>query len=293
MGNIIKKSDVQKIYPVRDTRSHKGQNGRMLIIGGSINYFGAPILAGLGALGSGADLVHLLVPECNFDVSRGFYADFIVKKYPGERINSATFDAASDFFEKVDCILIGPGVSENEESLQVITKIVKNAPCQIVLDAEAIPAIAQLGLPATGENPEDRARKLTITPHRGEMDEITEGSLPDDPFAQNQMVTDFAQKWGVTILLKNPHDIIAAPGKPTRTNETGNAGMTVGGSGDVLAGFTASLIAQHCAPYDACQCAAFLYGLAGDNLFNAKGYNFTATDLALELPYTIKSVIGR
>jgi len=183
MMNIIKKSEIVKIFPQRNPNSHKGQNGRVLIIGGSLDYFGAPILAALGAYGGGADLVYLLVPECNFEVSRSFYPDFIVRKYPGNFVNSRALDAAQELLPKVDCVLIGPGVSENPESLRVITRIIQKAECQAVLDAEAIPAMAELGLPseagakAGAENPP----RFTITPNRAEMDEITEGSLPHDP----------------------------------------------------------------------------------------------------------------
>lgn len=271
------------MYPRRDPRSHKGQNGRVFIIGGSIDYFGAPILAGLGALGSGSDLVYLLVPECNFEVNRSFYPDFIVRKYPGNYINSRTLDHITELLEKVDALLIGPGVSEDPESLRIITKIIQKTECQIILDAEAIPAIAQLGFPHN--------KNITITPHQGEMDQITEGNLPEKEEELEKVVADFAEKWGVTILMKGPRDIIASPGKPTRLNITGNAGMTVGGTGDILAGIVASLISQRAAPYEACQSAAFLNGLAGDMLYRHKGYNFIATDVALELPYTIHSVI--
>lgn len=288
MGREIKKSEVAKMFPRRDPNSHKGQNGRVLIIGGSLNYFGAPVLAGLGALGSGADLVYLLVPECNFDVSRSFYPDFIVRKYPGNFVNSRTLDSAVELLPNVDAVLMGPGVSEDPESVRIIARIIQKAQCHVVLDAEAIPAIAQLGLQTSNE----KNHHLTITPHRREMDEITEGALPDDPEELEKIVTDFAHKWGITILMKGPHDIIASPHQTTRVNTTGNAGMTVGGTGDVLAGLTASLISQRISPYEACQCAAFLNGAAGDNLYRQKGYNFMATDVALELPYTIHGIIG-
>lgn len=292
MPSPIKKSEVTKLFPRRDAHSHKGQNGRVLIIGGSLDYFGAPILAGLGALNSGADLVHLLVPECNFEVSRSFYPDFIVRKYPGNFLNSRAVDIAADMLAKTDCVLIGPGISEDPESLRVITRIIQKSACPVVLDAEAIPAIAQSGLPNNVSlSLSKTTARLVITPNRAEMDEITEGKLPDDPDEEAKLVEDFANRWGVTILLKKPQDLITAPGKPLRINETGNAGMTVGGSGDVLSGFVASLIAQGMESYDACICAAFLFGLTGDNLFRQKAYNFTATDLALELPYTIKNTI--
>lgn len=292
MASTIKKSEVFKNFPRRDPDSHKGQNGRVLVIGGSIHYFGAPILAGLGAFGCGADLVYLLVPECNFEVSRSYYPDFIVRKYTGNFINSRTMDVLPELLQKVDCILIGPGVSEELESLRVITRIIEKAQCPVVLDAEAIPAIAQFGLPVPDVDGKLPQPRFTITPNRTEMDEITEGALPDDPEEELRVIEDFAKKWNVNILLKKSRALIVSPDLPTRLNETGNAGMTVGGSGDVLAGVVASLIAQKLRPYEACQCAAYLLGAAGDNLYKQKGYAFTATDLALELPYTIHSIVN-
>lgn len=285
--SVIKKSEVARMYPRRDPHSHKGQNGRVLIIGGSLDYFGAPILAGLGALGGGADLVYLLVPECNFDVSRSFYPDFIVRRYPGNFVNSRALDHAAELLANTDAVLIGPGMGADPESIRVTGRIIQKAACPVILDAQAIAAIAQLGLP---DAQMARPSPIVITPHRGEMDEITQGSLPDDSEELEKTVTDFARQWDITILLKGPRDIIASPHQPTRVNDTGNAGMTVGGSGDVLAGLTASLIAQHIAPYDACQCSAFCNGAAGDALLRQKGYRFMATDIALELPYTMSNL---
>lgn len=290
MGNPIKKSEVIKMFPRRDPFSHKGQNGRLLIIGGSIDYFGAPVLAGLGALNSGCDLVYLLVPECNFEVSRSFYPDLIVRKYVGNYVNTRTIDAATGLLPKVDCLLIGPGVSEDPESARVIARIIQKSNCPVVLDAEAIPAIAHLGLLSPELKPVNLP-SITITPNRAEMDEITQGILPEDPVEEERITEDFAKKWGVTILLKKPHAIIASPDYETRENHTGNAGMTVGGSGDVLSGFVSSLIARRTIPYDACICASFLLGTTGDALYKQKGYNFTATDLTLELPYTIHGTV--
>lgn len=284
----LKKSEIIKLLPSRDPYSHKGDNGRVLIIGGSLDYFGAPLLSASAALHSGADLVYLLVPECNFEVSRSFYPDFIVRKYPGTFLNNHAFAPAQELLKKSDCVLIGPGISEHPQSTKTITDIIKKTSCPIVLDAEAIPAIAEFGLPEnrTGLPP------ITITPHHGEMDELVEESLPQDREELALLVEDFAQKWNVTILLKGPHDLIVAPDHETRDNATGNQGMTVGGTGDVLAGLVASLIAQGASSYEAALCTAFINGTAGDRLYEKKGFNFIASELALELSHTIKALIG-
>ena len=202
MSSVIKNRKSQN-FPHRNPKSHKGDNGRVLIIGGSVNYFGAPVLAGLGALNSGADLVYLLVPECNFDVSRSFYPDFIVRKYPGNFLNSRVLDNISELLDKVDAVLIGPGLSEEVEILRTVTLIIKKAKCPIILDAEAIPAIAQLGLIGDKTGYHENLPEIIITPHRNEMNELLEGeTLPEDTEEQIKAVEDFAKKWNVTVLLK-------------------------------------------------------------------------------------------
>lgn len=285
MGEVIKKSEVRKLFPRRDCDSHKGQNGRLLIIGGSEDYFGAPILAGLGALGSGADLAYLLVPECNFDVSRSFYPDFIVRKYPGHFINNRVLDVAGEILAHVDAVLSGPGIGKASENKTVIERLIQRSECPVVLDAEAIQAVQNADMKKAGKS-------VTITPHHGEFKELVGQNLPEDFNELKRLVEETANRLGVTILLKGPASIISGQERQTRVNITGNAGMTVGGSGDVLAGLVTSLIAQKLAPFDACACASFLLGATGDNLYRQKGYNFTATDLALELSYAIHSIVS-
>lgn len=283
--NLIKKSEIAKLLPSRRSDSHKGENGRLLIIGGSIEFFGAPILSALAALNSGADLVHLLVPECNFDVSRTFYPDFIIRRYPGTHINSRTYDAALEILDKFDAILIGPGMGADAESVRVVARILQKARCPVVLDAEAIQAVAHLGLPT-----ENETARFTITPHSGEISQFISSPLPQDVQSRCELMQELAQQWRMTILLKGQFDVISSCDKTTRVNETGNPGMTVGGTGDVLAGCVASLIAQHVDPYDACLTAAFAVGTAGDSAAKSKGFHFTASDVAHELPFTFKTL---
>ena len=123
----IKKADVAKMLPRRESSSHKGQNGRVLVVGGSIDYYGAPVLSGLGALYSGADLVYLYVPECNFECTRSLYPDFIVKKYPGEYLTERYAEQIINFGkEKCDSVLIGPGLTDNEKVMLAVQEIVEN-----------------------------------------------------------------------------------------------------------------------------------------------------------------------
>lgn len=286
MIHDIKSSDIRKIYPRRDSMSHKGMNGKVMIVGGSIDYYGAPVLSGLGALYGGADLVYLFVPECNFDVSRSLYPDFIVRSFPGEYLDMKAVQPILDFSRKCDSILLGPGLGEREETFEALLSIVKNLDIPTVLDSEAIQVfqkIKEVPLP----------QKVVITPHHNEFEKLTgkdikiSGSLSGKIVLLRTLATDLK----INILLKGPQDLIASEEGEMLLNSTGNAGMTVGGSGDVLSGFVASLIAQGSSPFAASQAAVYLLCKAGDNLFKQKGYNYSASDLAFEIPYTVKSIL--
>lgn len=288
---ILKKSHVKKMLPVRHPDSHKGENGRIVIIGGSLEFFGAPILAGLGALYSGADLVTLVVPECNFEVSRTFYPDFIVRKYGGNHLNLRALDVIHPLLDIADSLIIGPGLTQNEEIFHALSKILDRAKQPVVLDADALPAILMT-------KPKE-ARPLVITPHVAEFNELIDENfsydLPEDE--KIGLLKKYAEKWNVTFLLKGPRDYIFPSPREKNSlaslgavNQTGNAGMTVGGTGDVLAGMVGSEIAQGASPFEACCIAAYVNGAAGDVLEKNKGFAFSATDIALELPYIIKSL---
>lgn len=273
------------MLPSRDPDSHKGENGRVLIIGGSIDYFGAPILAGLGSLYSGADLTSLLVPECNFDVSRSFYPDFIVRKYNGNVLNFRSFEPATELLGNVDAVLMGPGLSKDAEAIRSCEKFLQRIELPVVVDADAL-----LSIPSAESKSH---RPLIITPHLGEFNNLIEEEItkatPEEEI--EKLLQKYAKQWNAIILLKGVMDRIAAPNEEIYLNVTGNAGMTVGGTGDVLAGLVTSLIAQGLAPFTAACAAAFINGLAGESLFKQKGYAFSATDLALELPYTLHEIL--
>ncbi|MBP9718208.1 NAD(P)H-hydrate dehydratase [Candidatus Gracilibacteria bacterium] len=280
-SNTFSLDEFRKHLPKRQSDSHKGDNGRVLIIGGSREYYGAPILAGLSALGSGADLVYLLVPECNFEVTRGFYPDFIVRSYPGDALNENAIEPAFELLKKVDAVLIGPGIGKGADRLKVVEEIIADAACPIILDAEAI-AIAK----ECGKNPDPR-RCFMITPHGKELEPLLDVHLPEDNDGRKKIIDAFAKQYGITVLLKGSHDLIASPDEKVITNTTGNAGMTVGGTGDALAGCAASFAAQHMPLHYAAACAAFIIGTTGDELYKTKGSYFIASDVALELPYML------
>lgn len=283
MVKEIKTGDVRKIFPRRDPMSHKGMNGIVMVVGGSIDYYGAPVLSALGALYGGADLVYLFVPECNFNVCRSLYPDLIVRSFPGDYLDMKAVAPVCDFAKVCDAVLIGPGLGENEATMDALLKIVKDLEIPTVLDASAIQVFQKI---------KDVPRQqIVLTPHHNEFETLTgkdikvNGSLSHKIVLLRTLATDLK----INILLKGPQDLMASEDGEVTANNTGNAGMTVGGSGDVLSGLITSLIAQGAAPYHACQIGAFTAGKAGDELYRTKGYAFSASDIAFELPYIIKS----
>jgi ADP-dependent NAD(P)H-hydrate dehydratase / NAD(P)H-hydrate epimerase len=285
MANMVKEvktGDVKKLFPKRDSASHKGMNGRVMIVGGSKEFYGAPILSALGALYGGADLVYLFVPECNFNVSRSMYPDLIVRSYPGDYFDLKAVTPVLDFSRNCDSILLGPGMGERDATYDALLKIVKGLDIPTVLDAGAIQTFQKIK--------EVPRQQIVLTPHHNEFETLTgkdikiSGTLSSKVVLLRTLATDLK----INILLKGPADIIASEAGEIVSNTTGNAGMTVGGSGDVLSGFLTSLIAQGAGPFPACQIAAHLLGKAGDDLMKQKGFAFSASDLAFELPYVLK-----
>lgn len=274
-------ADIKRLLPVRRSDSYKGQNGRVGIIGGSREFFGAPILSALGALGVGADLVTLFVPACNFDGTRSYYADFIVVDYPGTYFTAEALPVIEKHLERLDALVIGPGLGYRDETVDLINSFLQSSKVRtlpVVLDADAIHAV-----------PVDHPN-LTITPHAHEFANVSRQTVPVLPQERIDLIKTKAIEWHCTILFKSPVDIIANPDGECVLNETGNAGMTVGGTGDVLAGMVGGLLAQHCDPFAASKVAAYISGATGDHLFKKKGYGFTASDVALTLAETVHAL---
>jgi NAD(P)H-hydrate epimerase len=261
-------------------------NGKVLIVGGSIEYYGAPLLSALGALYSGSDLVNIFVPESNFDVSRSLYPDFIVKKFPGQWLTHTGVREILEFSNKCDSILIGPGISDREVTVRAILELIEGLQIPTVLDSTAIDVLKHVK-----EVP--LSQPIVVCPHKNEFENLTRKQIKDlgDDEEMVKFVRTIATEMKINILLKSPMDIIASSEGDIVFNKTGNAGLTVGGSGDVLAGVITSMIAQGATPFEACQIAAFLIGYTGDYLYKQKDYCFSATDLALELPFTIRQIL--
>jgi len=267
----------------RRAGSHKGDNGRVLVIGGSSEFHGAPLLCSLGALYSGCDLVTLYAPEPVAEVARSFSPDLVVRAYAGEHLNQDAVGKAVELLQKQDVVVLGPGMGVAEETGMSVNTLLASTPIPAVIDADALKVVDKEVIRGL--------RRAVLTPHAHELELLTGEQLPSNLEERREAVLTWAGRLGSVILLKAGTDIIAGGDGKWRLNETGNAGMTVGGTGDVLAGMVASFMAQGMEGFEAACCAAFVNGAAGDRLHSFKGFGFTASELAKELPYTIKSLI--
>ena len=259
------------LYPRPRAESHKGQNGSLLIVAGG-PFTGAPALVAMGALGMGADLVHIATPALAAQIVAGYSPNFIVHPLVGHRLLNEDVEVILELASKANAIAIGPGLGDSPGTLASVRSLVKSIDLPVVFDADAIRAI--------GQEPTILAKKRAVaTPHAREFTLLTGKALPEPLEERAKMVQEAAKLLGITVLLKGHVDIVS-DGTRTKFNYTGNAGMTVGGTGDVLCGAVGGLLSKGAAPFDAARIAAFSNGYAGDLAYKEKSYGLTATDVA-------------
>jgi len=250
----------------REQDSHKGNSGRVLVIGGGA-YYGAPGLAAMAALRTGADIVTVAVPENVADTVASFSSNLIVVALSGKRLNPQNLPVLQGLIASHDVTVIGPGIGRDAGTLETVEQLLTFCE-KAVVDADAL---FDLNLPVKSEG------KFILTPHSAEFSRLSGMAVPQALDEKKDIVQKFAGEKHVTVLLKGKVDIIS-DGKVTRLNRTGNAGMTVGGTGDVLTGITGALFALNDAMY-AASCAVFISGGAGDLAFEENGSGLLATDI--------------
>ena len=254
----------------RAAESHKGDHGELLVIGGG-PYTGAPALTGQAALRAGADLVHVACPESVAPQVQGYSENLIVHPLAGELVTRSVVDDLLTQAAAVDAVVCGPGLGDSESTRAAVGAFLEHYDGQAVVDADALSVVPEADTGAT----------LVCTPHHGELAGMG-GPRADDREQLADRVADFAADLGHTLLVKGAHDIIS-DGEVTRINRTGNPGMTVGGTGDVLAGVVGALLATE-EPRSAAAVGAYVTGRAGDLAADAVGDSLVATDLLDRLP---------
>ena len=290
-------------YPKPKVDSHKGDNGRVLVIGGG-PYIGAPALSALAALRTGSDLVFILTPKKAAKAITSFSPLWITPEKLAketarlspnlivgelkdeEKLILEDIEKIEDYLLKVDTVVIGPGLGSNKKTKEAIEKIILKCAKRgkhLVIDADAIQVV--------GKKPSIvKYTETVLTPHAGEFKELTNVKLDDNLGNRKKKIEQWAKKLDVTILLKGPTDIISN-GKQTKLNNIHNPAMTVGGTGDVLAGIVGSLLSKGIESFNAARIGAFLNGSAGNSAFEKKSYGLIATDIIEEIPNILKKYL--
>ncbi len=278
--------DVESINKNRPLESHKGDFGRLLIIGGSETYVGAPAMAGLAALRTGLDLAFIASPEKTAYSISSISPNLITLKLKGEYVSTKNLDQLKISLEKTNAILLGPGLDLHKETIEAISKLINvlnRLKKPTLIDADAIKIIGMEKIKI--EFP------VVLTPHSGEFEVLIGSKISKNFNSRINEVKDLAKRINGTIILKGNIDIIS-DGKNIRLNRTGNPGMTVGGTGDVLSGIVGCLLAQGNDPFNSAVAGAFINGTAGDFAVEEKGFHIVPMDLIDQIPIVMNNPMG-
>ena len=270
--------DVSLVTKTRPSESHKGDFGRLLVVGGSEVFSGAPTLVSLAALRTGVDIVYLAAPAKTAQAISSISPNLITLKLEGEHLNPSDLPVLKSYIEMSDAVAFGPGIglhSETKEFVKVFIDAVESVGKPLLLDADGLKAFAEFKRMLT--------IPLILTPHAGEYAIIAGKKLPESLSERATEVQKTATELGAVMLVKGPVDIIS-DGRRVKLNFTGNPGMTVGGTGDVLSGIVGAFLSQRIDPFEASVAGAFVNGAAGDFVFEDIGFHMVATDLIDWIP---------
>jgi ADP-dependent NAD(P)H-hydrate dehydratase len=273
--------DIAAASKPRRLNSRKGENGVVLVVGGSWLYHGAPLLASLAAMRAGVDLVYLAVPEKIATAIRSYTPSIIVLPLTDYKLTPRSAVRIAEVVDGITALTVGPGLARgSEKGIIELLENIRGAGVPAVLDATALfPEVLNT---VSG-------RDVVLTPHAGEFRRLFGIELGSSVEERVEKVREMCQRYNVTVLLKGVVDVIS-DGKEVVLNRKSweAAGMTVGGTGDVLAGLTAGLLAHGAKPFEAAVAGARVNGLAGVNAVRRKGFHITPEDVIEELPNVLK-----
>jgi ADP-dependent NAD(P)H-hydrate dehydratase / NAD(P)H-hydrate epimerase len=288
--NLITAREVAPLIGPRPPAANKGSFGHVLVLGGSLGKSGAAAMAGMAALRAGAGLSTVATAKSVLASVAGFHPELMTEPLPETRAQSISVAAlarAETLVKGKTVLALGPGVSRNPETAKFVRGILKKSKLPTVLDAD--------GLNAFEGHAGELKRKtgaLVLTPHPGEMARLIASTVPAVQHDRLNVARTFAQQHGLILVLKGHRTLIAQPDGTVWVNTTGNPGMATGGTGDILTGMVAGLIAQYPDRVAAAVIAAVhLHGLAGDVARESMGeQSLIATDLLTALPEAFRRV---
>ena len=286
---IIESLDIisaNKLLPKRDINGNKGTFGKVLLICGSKNMVGCCALATEGALRSGAGLVTLAFPDCLYTALTSRLTENLFLPLSTNNdgcISSDSINTLSKACKNSDVIMVGCGLGTSESVKELIKALVTENEKPLIMDADALNCLSEFNDILLNKKCE-----ILLTPHPGEMSRLCGLSVADIEENREEIIVDFCKTYKVNVLLKG-HETCITDGEKGYLNRTGNPGMAVGGSGDVLAGIIVSLLGQKIPPLEAAAVAAWLHGTAGDICAGEIGqYGMLPTDMVNALPRLLK-----
>lgn len=258
---LIAADDLRPLMPRRSRSSHKGTYGTVLVIAGARGYAGAAALASMAAIRAGAGLVHVVTPRSVAGAVAVMVPEAMVHPVAETDSGSIAMTAwpeVEQFAGRATSVLIGPGLTMHEAGGLVLRRVL-SLPLPVVLDADALSALAKdLGVLR------GRVAPTVLTPHPGEMARLLGTNTLDVQASRMEAVRSAASSSKAVVVLKGAGTLVHTEGRPVHVNLTGNPGMATGGSGDVLSGLVAGLLACRSASFDAARLAVYLHGIAGD-----------------------------
>ena len=281
MKKNLSPSIVKKFIPARKSTSRKGDNGIVLVVGGSYIYHGAPILSSLAALRCGTDLVYTSVPKINVAPTRAISPNLIVIPLVDQKLTRGAVNKLVGAIPRnLDSATIGMGLAIQEKNaLLNLVKSLLDRDVRLSLDASAlIPDVLPLL-----EN-----KNVVVTPHAGEFKRLFGQTVPSSKNERIKLVEKNAKKYGITVLLKGSTDVISN-GSDTFLYSKKIPAMTVGGTGDVLSGLVAGFLSKNRNTLESAAAATFINGLAGKAAQKKLGLHITSMDVLEELPFVMKT----
>ena len=285
----------------RKQDSHKGEYGHVFVIAGSLGMTGAAYLSSQAALLAGAGLVTLAIPKSLNPIMERKLTEVMTLPLPETKeqsLSRSAYSKISDFSKKCDCVIIGPGLSQNRQTQALIRLLIERLSLPLVIDADGLNALAgHLNVlrnkrqvqPRKTPSEQRSRRDMIITPHSGEIARLAELRLSFVNKNKKDVAKKFATEYNVTTVLKGHKTVVASPRKEIYINSSGNPGMASGGCGDVLTGIIGAFLASGMDSFKAASLGAYIHGLSGDIAVKTKTeISLKATDLLEFLPQAFK-----
>ncbi|MFZ0298285.1 MAG: NAD(P)H-hydrate dehydratase [Candidatus Sulfotelmatobacter sp.] len=282
--NVITARDVAPLIGPRPAESNKGSYGHVLVVGGSLGKAGAAAMAGMAVLRTGAGLSTVATAKSVLGTVAGFHPELMTEPLPetdAGAISTRAQDRIEELSQGMTVLAIGPGISRDSQTAELVRALVAKLQLPMVVDADGLNAFQGRTAKLNGEG-----RTLVITPHPGEMARLAGCTIPDVQKDRLGTARKFAREHELIVVLKGHRTLVVRPDGEGWVNTTGNAGMATAGTGDILTGMVAGMIAQHSKDaFAAVLAAVHLHGLAGDVMRERMGeHSLVATDLLQGLP---------